>query len=234
MDHTRRNRKTHTRQYKRRRKKAKRIRQRNRRVAAFLLVLIFILGMSLLNEYKIKTMDAEKLGIPKVVTGPMIAAAMDASKRYDVPASVTIAQIIQESSGKYKDGLSMLAYEYKNLFGVKGKGPKGSVSLETREYNESGEAYTVEADFRVYSTYRQSIMDHGILLSGELYRGKTKGIDWKNNLEDWVYAMGSVYATDPGYADSLLHLIYKYDLQRFDQMELQELSSSLYSFAVLC
>ena len=70
--------------------------------------------------------------------------AVAAQQRYGVPAAVTIAQAIEESAW----GRSSLAAQYHNLFGIKGTGPAGSVSLPTSEY-QGGHWVTVDAQFRV-------------------------------------------------------------------------------------
>jgi flagellum-specific peptidoglycan hydrolase FlgJ len=87
--------------------------------------------------------------------------AMAAQRTYGVPAAVTIAQAIDESAW----GQSALASEDHNLFGIKGTGPAGTVSLPTQEvYN--GQAVSITADFRVYNDVSESIEDHGKLLAG--------------------------------------------------------------------
>src|SRR6185437_2533420 len=78
-----------------------------------------------------------------------------AQQRYGVPASVTIAQAIEESAW----GQSSLAAQYHNLFGVKGSGPAGSVTLPTQEY-QNGSWVTVDAQFAVYHNDAESIADH--------------------------------------------------------------------------
>ena len=52
------------------------------------------------------------------LTQEMIKGAQESEQKYGVPASVTLAQIMQESGGTNKGGLSTLAYKYNNLFGV--------------------------------------------------------------------------------------------------------------------
>ena len=66
----------------------------------------------------------------------MIVGALKCQDETGYPASVTIAQIIQESGygsygpgGESGEGLSYLAYQYCNLFGIKGKGTAGSVNM---------------------------------------------------------------------------------------------------------
>ena len=65
-------------------------------------------------------------GIPSFITDEMIIGALSTQAQYGYPASVCIAQIIGESGfgrygpgGESGQGLSQLAYVYKNLFGIK-------------------------------------------------------------------------------------------------------------------
>ena len=148
------------------------------------------------------------------LTQEMINGALQAQQKYGVPASVTLAQIIKESGGKYEGGLSGLAYNYNNLFGVKsGSSWNGaSVALPTTEY-KNGSAYKTTANFRIYNSIADSIDDHGRLLNTTTYTSKTA--DTKN-LEEYVRAMGSVYATDPNYANSLLQIINDNNLTQYD------------------
>lgn len=148
------------------------------------------------------------------LTQEMINGALQAQQKYGVPASVTLAQIIKESGGKYEGGLSGLAYNYNNLFGVKsGSSWNGaSVALPTTEY-KNGSAYKTTANFRIYNSIAESIDDHGRLLNTTTYTSKTAGA---KNLEEYVKAMGTVYATDPNYSNSLLQIINDNNLTQYD------------------
>lgn len=135
--------------------------------------------------------------------------AVDTMHRYGVPASVTLAQAVLESGW----GESPLAKKANNLFGIKGRGPAGSVKVNTREYLD-GTWQTVEASFRAYHTPAESIEDHGRLLSSSRYYREAM-----TKVEDpraFARCMGAVYATDPKYADRLLGLIDRHGLDRFD------------------
>ena len=64
---------------------------------------------------------------------------------------MTVAQAILETGwGKHTIGAA------KNLFGIKGKGPAGSVRAPTREFLR-GAWVTIDADFAKYDTFAQSI-----------------------------------------------------------------------------
>jgi lysozyme len=135
--------------------------------------------------------------------------AMAAQRTYGVPAAVTIAQAIDESAW----GQSSLASEDHNLFGIKGTGPAGSVSLPTQEVY-GGETVSVTAQFRVYDNVAQSIEDHGQLLAQS--GSYTVAMAHQNSPNSFANALTGVYATDPGYGASLIGLMRQYNLYRYD------------------
>lgn len=175
--------------------------------------------------------------IPAFITSEMIIGALKAQDTYGYPASVTIAQIIQESGfgsyGPYGDegqGLSYLAYQYNNLFGIKGTGPAGSVSMRTGEETSSGERYTIQAGFRVYHTYTEAIEDRAKLLKNSY----SDLIDGVNDANTFAIRIGRRWATDIDYAYSLIQQMETYDLYRLDRMTLGEFSELLGGFADPC
>ncbi|TYP77707.1 glycoside hydrolase family 73 protein [Paenibacillus methanolicus] len=131
-----------------------------------------------------------------------------------VPASITIAQAILESNS----GNSQLAVEGNNLFGMKGTGPAGSVVLPTKEQRTDGSVYTVNAVFRAYSSWQESVRDHSELIA--------RGVSWNRALysgarhTDGRSAAKALqeagYATDIRYADKLIAIIDRHELDRYD------------------
>lgn len=148
------------------------------------------------------------------LTNDMINGAIATQEKYGVPASVTLAQIKLESGGSNPGGLSTLAYNDNNLFGIKaGSGWDGKTSTyKTTEYGSNG-YYTTSASFRSYNNVGESIDDHGKLLSSPLYANKTNGV---TNVEDYVKAIAGTYATDPNYASKLLNIINSDNLKQYD------------------
>jgi flagellum-specific peptidoglycan hydrolase FlgJ len=135
--------------------------------------------------------------------------ALAAQRTYGVPAAVTIAQAIDESAW----GQSALATQDHNLFGIKGSGPAGSVSLPTQEV-QGGETVSTTAQFRVYHDIAESIEDHGKLLAGSgSYSAAMANQDSPNAFAN---ALTGVYATDPNYGSSLIGLMRQYNLYRYD------------------
>lgn len=123
-----------------------------------------------------------------------------------VPASLTIAQAILESAW----GESMLTRKGNNLFGIKGKGG----TYPTKEV-VGGVTITVDAQFRHYNSWAESIADHSRLLSTKRYRGLL-GQDYKTACKEVAKAG---YATDPGYAKKLINLIEQYALFKYDEVD---------------
>jgi flagellum-specific peptidoglycan hydrolase FlgJ len=135
--------------------------------------------------------------------------AVAAQQRYGVPAAVTIAQAIEESAW----GQSGLAAQYHNLFGIKGTGPAGSVSLPTSEF-QGGQWVTVHAPFRVYHNDAESIADHAELLATSGYY--TRAMADRGVPDAFANDLTGVYATDPDYGANLIALMKLYNLYQYD------------------
>ncbi|MCR5181289.1 MAG: glucosaminidase domain-containing protein [Bacteroidaceae bacterium] len=131
--------------------------------------------------------------------------AVDQMQRYRIPASITLAQGICESSA----GRSRLAREGHNHFGIKvGVNWKGP--------------YMVMADdrpndrFRVYRTDDESFEDHSRFLhNNKRYSSlfNLKITDYKA----WAHGLKRCgYATNPNYAPMLIGVIERYNLSQFD------------------
>lgn len=135
--------------------------------------------------------------------------AIACMKKYKILASLTIAQAIQESGG----GTSQLAVEANNLFGIKRWGYPDYVTLPTTEYT-NGQETTVNADFRKYGSWTDSINDHAaFLLENSRYSNLVGCTDYN---QACVLISQDGYATDPNYTNSLLQIIKEYDLQQYD------------------
>jgi flagellum-specific peptidoglycan hydrolase FlgJ len=147
---------------------------------------------------------AQRAFIAEVAPG-----AIEAQQRYGVPASVTIAQAIEESGW----GRSSLATAAHNLFGIKGTGPAGSAQQQTREYH-NGRWMTRTSAFRRYHDVAQSIADHGRLLATSGYY--LHAMSYRHDPNAFAVALTGVYATDPDYGSKLIALMQRYDLYRYD------------------
>ena len=176
-------------------------------------------------------------GLPSFITQEMVVGALKAQDEYGYPASVTIAQIIQESGyGKYGPGgedgkgLSGLAYNYCNLFGIKGKGTAGSVSMQTMEMNVLGELYSDRAGFRAYNTYTECIEDRSKIL-GEVYSDLIEGV---NDANTFAMRIAGRWATGMDYGLSLIRIMKQYDLYRLDELTVNSFGEMIGVFANPC
>lgn len=175
--------------------------------------------------------------IPAFITQEMIVGALKCQDETGFPASVTIAQIIQESGygyygegGENGQGLSYLAYQYCNLFGIKGKGPAGTVNMRTGEQTVFGENYTITAGFRIYNTYTECIEDRTKLLQN-YYSDLTAGVTDANT---FAMKIAGRWATSLTYGQNLIAQMKHYDLYRLDEMTLKEFSDMIGRFANPC
>jgi flagellum-specific peptidoglycan hydrolase FlgJ len=141
--------------------------------------------------------------------GEVAPGAIAAQHKYGVPASVTIAQAIDESAW----GQSVLARKDHNLFGIKGTGPAGTDALPTQEY-QNGEPVSRIDLFRAYHDAAESIDDHGRLLATSAYYRQAMAA--REDPNAFAASLTGIYATDPGYGAKLIRIMRQYDLYRYD------------------
>lgn len=141
--------------------------------------------------------------------------AREIAQENDLYASVMIAQAILESGS----GNSVLARTpNNNLFGIKGSYEGNSISMGTSEDTGNGEYIYIRANFRVYPSARESLLDYADVLANGL--GGYYAPAWKSNAETYVEACDYLegrYATDTSYSEKLQDLIAAYDLTRYDE-----------------
>lgn len=143
--------------------------------------------------------------------------AMEQMRRYGIPASVTLAQGICESAS----GQSELSRKGNNHFGIKAtsgwvqNGGKYLVYTDDRpnekfcQYASVGDSYEHHSQFLKGNKRYSSLFK----LSPDDYRG------WTNGLQN------SGYASNKKYASSLQSIIEKNNLQKYDQMVMQEMKA---------
>lgn len=124
-------------------------------------------------------------------------------------ASLTAAQGFIESN-KGNSGLTTRA---NNLFGIKGSYNGQSVVMKTTEYY-NGIAVKVDAAFRKYPSWQESVNDHSSLFNRlaryKNLRGETDYINACNNVKK------DGYATSPTYATTLIEIINRFKLYEWD------------------
>lgn len=138
---------------------------------------------------------------------PYVIADMRESR---ILASLTAAQAFIESN----KGNSGLTTKANNLFGIKGTYNGHSVTMKTTEYY-NGKAVRVDAPFRKYPSWAESIADHSDLFN-RLNR-------YKNLRGETNYKVACVnvqkdgYATSPTYSNTLISTINRYKLYEWDR-----------------
>ena len=147
---------------------------------------------------------------PRGKRGEFIRTLADAAVFSDwklgVPASVTLAQAILESSwGRSAPGNA--------LFGIKGKGPSGSNLRKVVEYR-GGKRVIRRDHFRAYDSWDASIEDHAALLSKSRVYAKARAVS--EDPDAFARALQGTYASDPRYASKLSPFFDMYLLRRFD------------------
>lgn len=178
-----------------------------------------------------ESFDGVVSGMPEFINEEMLKAAFDMQNQYGHPVSVCIAQLIAESGyGTYGPGLSGLAYNYKNLFGIKYSTDDtfatGSVNLSTGEETSSGDAYQIVAGFAIYPSYTACINRRSELLTYSRYASKVdayrnKNIGTYTVEEARKFANGikeGGWATSTAYVTTLVSIMDQYNLYRYDNM----------------
>ncbi|MED3257543.1 glucosaminidase domain-containing protein, partial [Priestia megaterium] len=142
---------------------------------------------------------------------PFINDAQRIQKETGIPASIILGQMVFESSGKNPGGMSGLAYNAKNLFGIKGVGPAGTHTVWSQEYDAGGGRVS---GFRKYNSYYESMADHARLLQTPRYASQLKNAKTFEDFARGIKAGG--YATDPNYAGQLISIIKQNGLDKYD------------------
>lgn len=128
--------------------------------------------------------------------------AREQQREYGIPASITMAQALLESSA----GQSELAVYARNHFGI-----KCTSNWEGKCYKHDDDQ--AQEDFRVYDSVPQSYEDHSLFLRRARYQSLYT-IPIKD-YRGWAHELRRCgYATDPKYPEKLIRLIelYKLDL----------------------
>ncbi|NLY46160.1 MAG: hypothetical protein GX053_09265 [Tissierella sp.] len=105
-----------------------------------------------------------------------------------------------------------------NLFGIKGTGPAGSVTIRTWEvYN--GVSYNVDDNFRAYNSIGESWNDYNaFLLERERYE-PVREVMYDSTQAAWAIRRAG-YATDPEYPTKLIRNIEQYKLNELDKIDI--------------
>ena len=151
-------------------------------------------------------------------------AAMEQMKRYGIPASVTLAQGILESS----NGESELSRLGNNHFGIKA----------TASWLKNGGEYLVYTDdkpnekFCKYSSVADSYEHHSKFLANNQRYAKCFQLS-PDDYKGWTKGIAKAgYASGMGYAAHLQDIIERNGLQKYDQQVMSEMKAQGKSFGV--
>ena len=134
--------------------------------------------------------------------------AVEEMQRSGVPASITLAQGMLESSY----GRSELAQKANNHFGIQCHGDawKG----KRYAHMDSGEM----REFRKYKSVLDSFEDHSDFLVKHQRYSRLFELE-RTDYKGWAHGLKAAgYAEDPSYADKLIRFIEMYDLGKYDSM----------------
>lgn len=134
---------------------------------------------------------------------------------HKIPASITLAQGCLES----RDGLSRLAADANNHFGIKCSNWNGATITEDDE--TKGEC------FRKYKTAKESFEDHSIFLKKTryLFLFENEADDYKS----WAHGLKKAgYATNPQYPQMLIKIIEECNLHQYDEIGMDYIKSGKY------
>jgi hypothetical protein len=130
--------------------------------------------------------------------------AIEQMLRYHIPASITLAQGLFES----RAGLSQLARQGNNHFGIKCHGWSGRTISQDDDYN--GEC------FRAYNNARDSYEDHSKFLANNTRYSRLFRLS-QRDYRGWARGLKECgYATNPRYAQKLIEIIELYKLYQYD------------------
>jgi len=151
--------------------------------------------------------------------------AIEEMRLYKIPASITLSQAILESA----NGESYLAKNANNHFGIK---CHSSWDGDKIYYDDDLE----NECFRKYDNYKESFRDHSLFLSNSDRYLSLFSLSI-TNYKSWARGLKKAgYATNPKYANLLIDIIKKYNLNDFDNID--DLNrhyyfSSIYGFPYL-
>ena len=151
--------------------------------------------------------------------------AIEEMRLYKIPASITLSQGILESA----NGESYLAKNANNHFGIK---CHSSWYGDKIYYDDDLE----NECFRKYDNYKESFRDHSLFLSNSDRYLSLFSLSI-TNYKSWARGLKKAgYATNPKYANLLIDIIKKYNLNDFDNID--DLNrhfyfSSIYGFPYL-
>lgn len=138
-------------------------------------------------------------------------------QEYNLYSSVMVAQASLETAY----GTSKLGTVGNNLFGIKGSYQGNSIVMRTWEEESDGSVIWIDAFFRLYPSYYESMVDYalklrnGVSWDANFYKGTW--IENTTSYKDATLYLTGRYATDSSYNTKLNAIISAYGLTKYDQ-----------------
>ena len=130
--------------------------------------------------------------------------AIEEMLRYNIPASITLAQGVYES----RAGMSLLTVNGNNHFGIKCHGWTGRTI--TADDDEEGEC------FRAYNNAEESYEDHSKFLVNNKQYSSLFNLS-RTDYKGWAAGLKACgYATNPQYSQRIIQIIELYNLNQYD------------------
>jgi len=143
-----------------------------------------------------------------VFPSEIITAAQASDTKWDIPASVCLAQWALESAW----GRAMPPGS-NNPFGIKAIGDQPRVACVTHEVVE-GKTIEITAQFRAFASLEQAFDAHGELLATAKPYAKARTL--RHDPDAFAAALTGVYASDPHYGEKLIGLMHTHGLHAYD------------------
>ncbi|MEY3052849.1 MAG: hypothetical protein RLY31_2634 [Bacteroidota bacterium] len=143
--------------------------------------------------------------------------AMQEMERAGVPASIKMAQALLESNA----GQSELARKANNHFGIKCGGDWTGKTYHHQDDDTDAYGNPINSCFRKFPNVEESWVAHSEFLRNPRSAHRYGPLFELNPLDYKAWAKGLVkasYATDRRYADKLIDLIERYELDQLDRM----------------
>jgi len=144
--------------------------------------------------------------------------AVEEMQKYGIPASIKMAQAILESNA----GMSDLATEANNHFGIKCGGEWNGPTYFKKDDDRDRQGRLIKSCFRVFRDAEDSFRAHSqfLLDPKKSYRYGPLFEIQRTDYKSWAWGLSKAgYATNPAYANLLIHLIEKYALYTYDYYE---------------
>lgn len=159
----------------------------------------------------------------------LVPGARENERKTGIPASVTIGMAALESGwGKSRMATTMTGsytadgktYKVNTLFNIKcgstaSPYQSGCVPVKVNEYTSGGVEYYTVAKFRTYSSWTNSMLDYGRLLTSSTRYAAA--FDYKRYPDQFVTEVRKGgYATDPSYATKVIGIMGSYNLYQYN------------------